>query len=41
MLGQENIANDYADLPPAQRRKKFNKTIAAYDDQISQTEKTM
>jgi len=41
LITNENIANDYSDLPPAQRRKKFIKTIAVYDEQINQTEKAI
>lgn len=38
-LNNETIANDYSDLPPAQRKKKFNKTIASLEDQANQLEK--
>lgn len=39
-LVNDNIANDFADLPPAQRRKKFNKTIASLEENIRQLEKS-
>lgn len=34
-----SIANDHADLPPAQRKKRFNKAIHQLKDQISHKEK--
>ena len=39
-MSQEGIANDFAELPPAQRRKKFNKKIAACENDIAQLEKS-
>ncbi|XP_065646793.1 formin-binding protein 1-like isoform X2 [Hydra vulgaris] len=39
VVGNENVANDYSDLPPAQRKKKFNKAISTLNDQIEQLEK--
>lgn len=38
-LSNDGIANDYADLPPAQRKIKFNKAISALQDQLNQLEK--
>lgn len=38
-LSNENIANDYADLPPAQRKIKFNKAINSLQEQQGQLEK--
>lgn len=35
----ENIANDYSYLPPAQRKKKFNKAITSLEEQLTQLEK--
>ena len=39
MVNEAGIANDYADLPPAQRKIKFNKAIATLQEQLNQTEK--
>ena len=36
---ENNIANDYSHLPPAQRKKKFNKAIAGLEEQLAQIEK--
>ena len=35
----DGLANDYADLPPAQRKIKFNKAISSLQDQLNQLEK--
>lgn len=39
VLMNDNIANDYADLPPAQRKKKFNKAITSLEEQLHQLDK--
>ena len=39
ILINDNIANDYSDLPPAQRKKKFNKAIVSLESQLRQLEK--
>lgn len=39
VLNQEDIADDFSDLPPEQRRKKFHKKIKELEDQANQLNK--
>ncbi|XP_065068453.1 cdc42-interacting protein 4 homolog [Rhopilema esculentum] len=39
-LNQEDYADDFSDLPPEQRRKKFHKKIRELEDQVNQQTKS-
>eukprot|EP00112_Aurelia_sp_Birch-Aquarium-sp1_P011318 Seg238.9 transcript_id=Seg238.9/GoldUCD/mRNA.D3Y31 product="Formin-binding protein 1-like" protein_id=Seg238.9/GoldUCD/D3Y31 len=38
-VNQDDIADDFSNLPPEQRRKKFHKKIREYEDQVAQLTK--
>lgn len=40
LLNQEEYADDFSELPPEQRRKKFHKKIKELEEQINQLNKT-